>query len=143
MGQVEAGSLDELALGANALEKQDELELEEDDRVDRGAAAVGVAFCDPVADEAQVTSVFKVAGDVLGWNEVFQRDGNGVIEWRGLGGPSMVHSHTGATRSSPRVYRSPGCRVALYSTGWDVIGTDQDGVAGRRCRWIGGQGTEP
>src|SRR4029453_15437154 len=34
MGEVEAGRRDELALGADALEEHDELQLEEDHRVD-------------------------------------------------------------------------------------------------------------
>ena len=43
MGQVEAGGLDQLALGADPLEEHDQLQLEEDDRVDGGPTAVGVA----------------------------------------------------------------------------------------------------
>ena len=42
MGQVEAGRLDELALGADALEEHDQLQLEEDDRVDAGPAPLGI-----------------------------------------------------------------------------------------------------
>ena len=47
VGQVEAGRLDQLALGADALEEHDELELEEDDRVDARPAPLGVQLARP------------------------------------------------------------------------------------------------
>ena len=54
VGQVEAGGLDQLALGADPLEEHDQLELEEDDRVDARPAPLGVQLPRPVPDEAQV-----------------------------------------------------------------------------------------
>src|SRR5262245_29440227 len=47
MRQVEAGRRDELALGANALEEHDQLQLEEDDWVDARTAPLGVEFLHP------------------------------------------------------------------------------------------------
>ena len=41
----------ELALGAQVLEEEDELELEEDDGIDRWSSAFRVVLPDPVADE--------------------------------------------------------------------------------------------
>ena len=65
MGQVEAGRLDELALGADALEEHHQLQLEEDDRVDAGPAALGIELPRPVADEAQVELRLQVAVEVV------------------------------------------------------------------------------
>ena len=53
VGQVEARRLDQLALGADALEEHDQLQLEEDDRVDAGAAPLGVELLDPLPDKAR------------------------------------------------------------------------------------------
>ena len=53
MGQVQDGGRDELALGANALEEHDELQLEEDHRVDAGPAPLGIELSRPLADEAE------------------------------------------------------------------------------------------
>ena len=86
VGQVEAGRLDELALGADALEEHDQLQLEEDDRVDAGPAPLGVQLPRPVADEAQVELGFQVAVEVVPGNEVLQRDGDRLVEAAGLGG---------------------------------------------------------
>jgi len=52
MGKVQARCLDELALGAEPFEKEDELQLEKDDWVDTRAAAFGVQVAHPVAHEA-------------------------------------------------------------------------------------------
>ncbi len=46
MGEVEAGGLAELPLGADPFEEHHELQLEEDDRVDRGPIPVGIEFLD-------------------------------------------------------------------------------------------------
>ena len=85
VGQVEAGRLDQLALGADALEEHDQLQLEEDDRVDAGPAPLGVQLPRPVADEAQVELRLQVAVEVVGGNEVLQRDGDRLVEAAGLG----------------------------------------------------------
>ena len=84
VGQVEPGRLDQLALGADALEEHDQLELEEDDRVDTGAAALGVEVLDPFADEAQVELRIEVAVEVAPWNQVLQRDGDRCVEAAGF-----------------------------------------------------------
>jgi hypothetical protein len=49
--KVETGRFDELPLGADALEKHDELELEEDDRIDTQPAAVDIELQCPLAHE--------------------------------------------------------------------------------------------
>jgi hypothetical protein len=79
VGQVEAGRLDELPLRADPLEEHDQLQLEEDDRIDAGSAAVGVVLRDPLADEAQVEPSLQVRVEVIGGDEVLQRDGNRLI----------------------------------------------------------------
>ena len=89
VGEVEAGRLDELALGADALEEHDELQLEEDDRVDARPAPLGVELPRPVADEAEVELGLQVAVEVAPRDQVLQRDGNRLVEAAGLGGPSI------------------------------------------------------
>ena len=44
VGQVQAGRLDELSFGADAFEEHDELQLEEDDRIDAGPTSLGIEF---------------------------------------------------------------------------------------------------
>ena len=96
VGQVEAGRLDELALGADALEEHHQLQLEEDDRVDGGTSTIGVQLRDPLPDEAQVERGFQVAVEVVAGNEGLQRDGDRLIQAAGFCGaehgraPGMV-----------------------------------------------------
>ena len=89
VGQVEAGGLDQLALGADPLEEHDQLQLEEDDRVDAGPAPLGVQLPRPLADEAEVELRLQVAVEVVPRDEVLQRDGDRLVEAAGLGGPSI------------------------------------------------------
>jgi len=67
MCQVEAGDLDEL-------------ELEEDHRIDAGAATITVACLDPVADKAEVEGSFEMAVEVIGGDEPFERNQDGAIQ---------------------------------------------------------------
>ena len=55
----------ELALGAQPLEKEDKLQLEEDDRVDGGPADLGVGALDEIADEGQVERPLQVPVEVV------------------------------------------------------------------------------
>ena len=75
VGQVEACRLDQLALGADALEEHDQLQLEEDDRVDARLAPVGVQLPRLVAHERQVESGFQVAIEGIGRDQLLQQDG--------------------------------------------------------------------
>jgi hypothetical protein len=72
VGQVETGRFDELALGADALEEHDELELEEDHRVDRGTAAFGIQVAYPLTNKGQIERRFEVAVEVVSRNEFLQ-----------------------------------------------------------------------
>jgi len=67
-------------LRTNALEEHDQLQLEEDDRVDAGAAPVGIQLLRPLSDEAQVQLGLKVAGEVVAGEEFLQRDGDRLLE---------------------------------------------------------------
>jgi hypothetical protein len=80
MGEVERGDLDQLALGADPLEEHDELQLEEDDRVDGGASSLSVQLPRPVADKREAERRVDVPVEVVGGNEVLERDGNGFVE---------------------------------------------------------------
>jgi len=65
MSQIETGDLDEFALRAEVLEEHDEMELEEDDRIDRGSTARGIAVGDEVTHESEVENVFEVAVEMV------------------------------------------------------------------------------
>ena len=85
MGQMQAGGLDELALGADPFEEHDQLQLEEDDRVDGGASPVGVALLCPLADEAEVELGLEVPGEMSSGHQVVQRHGDRFVQAAGLG----------------------------------------------------------
>ena len=63
--QAHRDHIHELALGADALEKHDELELEEDDWIDTGSAKRFVEVSDQIADEAQVEFFFDFTIEVV------------------------------------------------------------------------------
>ncbi len=83
--QIEGGGFDQLALGADALEEQDELQLEEDHRVDTGPAPLGIQFPHPVPHEAQVELCLEMTVEVARRNNFLKRDGNRCIKVTGLG----------------------------------------------------------
>ena len=72
--QPVGGHPDQLSLRSHSLEEHDQLELEEDNRVDRGATDRGVAVGHDVADEAQVQLGVEVAIQVVRWDEGLQRE---------------------------------------------------------------------
>jgi hypothetical protein len=80
MSQVEAGRLDELALGADPLEEHDQLQLEEDHRIDAGAAALGIEIRGPFTDESQVELRLKMTVEVGPGNEGLQRGSDQFVE---------------------------------------------------------------
>jgi hypothetical protein len=94
MGQMEARRLDELAFGVDPFEEHDELELEEDDQIDAGAASLGVELPRPVSYKREVEFGLEVAIEVIGRDERLQRDGNGLVEAAGLG--RAEHGDSGA-----------------------------------------------
>src|SRR5215217_6223959 len=84
VGQVHRGNFDELAFRADPSEEHDQLQLEEDHRVDAGPAPDGIELLRPVADKREVEFGFQVAVEVARGNEVLQRDGDRLIEAAGL-----------------------------------------------------------
>ena len=64
----------QLALGAQPLEEQDQLQLEEDDRVDGGSPGLRVGLPNQVAHEAEIERALQMAVEVVRGNEVLQRD---------------------------------------------------------------------
>ena len=72
MGEVEAGQLDELPLGAQPLEEHDQLEPEEDHRVDGRSAAGRVAVLGPVPDKGEVEPGIKMTIEMAARNERLQ-----------------------------------------------------------------------
>src|SRR4051794_20571444 len=80
MGQVQAGRLDQAALGAQPLKEENELELEEHHGVDRRPAALGVAVPGPLADEREVQYGVEVPVEVVRRHQAFERDSDGLVE---------------------------------------------------------------
>src|SRR4051812_3988865 len=85
MGQVEVRKLDELPFRADALKEHDQLELEEDHRIDRGPATLGIELSRPRTDEAEIELRLQVAVEMVAGNEVLQRDGDRLVEAAGFG----------------------------------------------------------
>jgi hypothetical protein len=77
MRQVEAGRRDGLALGTDP--------LEEHHRIDAGPAPLAVELARLLADEAQIEPDFEIAVEVVGRDEVLQRDRDGLVEGVGFG----------------------------------------------------------
>jgi len=75
--QAVGGDLHQLALGAQILEKEDELELEENHRVDARTARRSVAVPYQVPDEREVDGSLQAAIEVVFGDELFERE---VIE---------------------------------------------------------------
>src|SRR4051794_6693198 len=86
MGEVETRRLDQLPLRANALEEHDQLEFEEDYRIDGGPPPLGVQLLDLAADKAEIGLRFQVAVEVVVRNEVLERDGDRLVAAASLGG---------------------------------------------------------
>ena len=70
--QVEVGRLGEFPFQTDSFEEHDELELEKDDRVERGAAAFSVALLDPLPNKADIQFRLTVAVEVVLGNEFVQ-----------------------------------------------------------------------
>jgi hypothetical protein len=64
-----------LALRPQAFEEEDELQPEEHHRVDARAAHGGVGVPHQVADEGEIQHAIEVAVEVIGRDQVLQRDG--------------------------------------------------------------------
>ena len=87
-GQAVGDDPHQLALGADVLEEHDELELEEDDRVNRRPAASRVEWGDQLPHEREVEPSLKAAVEVLLWNQILQRE---VVGKRGEGTDLGAH----------------------------------------------------
>ena len=82
MRQVEAGCLDELALGADPLEEHHQLQRK-GDRVDARPAPFGVELSRPRADDPEVQFCLKVVGEVVDGNLLLRhRCAYSVGRWR-------------------------------------------------------------
>jgi len=85
VGEVQARYLDELPFGADALEEHDQLEFEEDDRIDARPAPLGIQIPHPLADEAHVERGLQMAVEVVSRDEGFERDGDRLVKTTGFG----------------------------------------------------------
>ena len=114
----------QLALGAQPLEEQHELQLEEDDRVDGGPADVGVGPAHQVADEARGRACAPGAGrsGPRGTRSSSDTGGSGP-KARSLlpimAGRSCRHAGSAEGAASSH-------RAGPFSTGWAVFETGPD-----------------
>src|SRR3990170_7074656 len=72
MGQGQLGRLHQAPLRSDAIEKGDQVELEEDHRIDGGAALLLVAVSHQVANERQIQLLLQPAVEVVGWEQRLQ-----------------------------------------------------------------------
>jgi hypothetical protein len=109
--RVEVADLDQLALGADALEKHHQLQLEEDDWIDAGPAPLGMKVPRSVADEAQIEFRLQMPGDMVDRNEGLERDSDGLVEGAGFDG-----AEHGVLRDQGRLRRRVVYRLLCRST---------------------------
>jgi hypothetical protein len=85
--------------------------------IDVGPTPLGEPLSRPRPDEAEIEFGLKVAVEVVPWNEVLQRDGDGVVEATGFGGTehmdSWVQMDLGKASSLPFVVAQRG---AFFNT---------------------------
>jgi hypothetical protein len=86
VGEVERGGLDQVALRADPLKEHQELELEKDHWVNAWPTTIGVQLPCPIPNEAQIELGLQVAIEVIGRDQLLERDGNRFIEATGLCG---------------------------------------------------------
>ena len=98
VGQVEAGRLHQLALAAQPLEEQDQLELEEDHRVEARSPDPGVAVADQLAHEGEVERRLQVAVEVPRRHQVLQRRPAPAGR---RGAPSAARASAASSRRAP------------------------------------------
>ena len=91
MGEVQVGQLQQVPLRANALKEHDELELEEDHRVDARPTTLGVAIPGPLPHEAEFEPASEVAVEVVRRDEGLERDSNWAIQATQLGWAEHLH----------------------------------------------------
>ncbi len=110
MSEIETGELDELPLGADALEEHDEVEAEEHNWIDGRSAAIRIALGHPRADEAEVEDRVEVAVEIVWWDEPFEGDDNRSVEIADVDGPSMAAPQPKRRRDeSPILTRNHPC----------------------------------
>jgi hypothetical protein len=66
--------------------KHDQVQFEEDGGIDARATPLGVQLLRPVPDDTQVECRLQLAVEVVGRNEILQRDHDRFVEAAGLGG---------------------------------------------------------
>jgi hypothetical protein len=87
VSEVEASSVHQAPLGAEALEEHDELELEEHDRVDRRPAAFRIAVRHPLAHKRKVEGSVEVPVEMVGRHQAFQGDRDRLVQRAAFGWP--------------------------------------------------------
>jgi len=74
----------QLALRAQSLKEEDQLQLKEDHRVDRGAADPGIHFSYQITDEGEVERPLQMAIKVTRWHQIVQRNEDWFVKVAGF-----------------------------------------------------------
>jgi hypothetical protein len=69
MSQVEIDHFHQLSLGANTFKERDELEFEENHKIDGWAPHIGVEVTHQIADKTQINALFDTKVEIVIWNE--------------------------------------------------------------------------
>ena len=106
------GMAHQLPFGADALEKYDELQFEEDNWVNRRATSMCIGLLHKLAHKREIEGSLQVSIEVIVRNQLIKGD----IDERGKG--ALLHSHHGSTLSSSSILASShGCRFLDGSGG--------------------------
>jgi len=84
-----------LTFRAQSLKEKDQLELEEDDRVDRRSPDPSVGVTDQIPNEGKIERAVEVTREVPGRHKIVQRDQNRFIELAGFWRSKHARLRTG------------------------------------------------
>src|SRR3954453_24251971 len=108
--QAVGGDFHQLALRAQILQKEDELEFEENHWVDRRSSARSIAVPNQFPHEREVDGSLQAAVEVVFWDELFERE---VIEGREVALLGGHHDEGGASSSAQRKVERRRCYLCL------------------------------
>jgi len=72
MSQIDAGDLHQLTFRSYPFEEEDQLQLEEDDRIDGGTPVRGITLLNPLTHEGEIKFTLEMAIEVLSGNELLK-----------------------------------------------------------------------
>jgi len=86
MGEIQVRCLNELPFRAKTFEEGEQLEAEEDFRIDGGSTDGSVQVGDPLAHEREIERSIKLPVEVVGRDELLKGDSDGAVKVAGFAG---------------------------------------------------------